>query len=232
MSWITVPVREVVPATPRTRIIRLDLRRTAFEFSAGQVIMVGLSGSPLRKPYSIASAPVEARRYGTLELLLQVDEAGGLDPHLELAAAGTTLDIEGPFGTFGLLDGPPGPTLLIAGGTGIAPLRSMLVEWLSAPRTAALSLVYSARSPEELAYRRDLEAFGDEGRLSLLLTVTRGGESWRGRQGRINQALLAEGLPSPSARCIACGPPPLLRDVGEWLTNLGVPGDRYFTQRT
>ena len=114
--------------------------------------MVGLHRSPLRKPYSIASAPWELARSGVLQLLTQVDDSGALDPHLELAAPGTLIDLEGPFGTFGL---PPEfddvPLLFVAGGTGIAPLRSILMERLARPRVPAISVVYSARSPEEFA---------------------------------------------------------------------------------
>lgn len=228
---ITVPVRDVVYATPRTRVIQLDLGHEPFAFSAGQAVMVGLAGSPLRKPYSIASAPAEARHDRAIQLLLQVDELGGLDPHLELAARGTMLDVDGPFGTFGVDDAPVEPTLFVAGGTGIAPLRSMLMEWLAAAPAPALSLVYSARSPEELAYRDELMALGRRHRLAVHLTVTRDGEEWEGRRGRIDEALLRLAMPSPKARCVACGPPLFLDDIQNLLPRVGVTADRYFTQR-
>ncbi len=99
---ITVPVRQITRATPRIRILNLDLRAVDFSFTAGQAVMLGLSGSPLRKPYSIASAPWEVTKSGIMQVLVQVEDSGGLDPHLELASPGTMLDLEGPFGSFGL----------------------------------------------------------------------------------------------------------------------------------
>ena len=194
--------------------------------------MVGLHGSPLRKPYSIASAPWELAKSGVLQLLTQVDDTGALDPHLELAAPGTLIDLEGPFGTFGL---PPEfddvPLLFVAGGTGIAPLRSMLMERLGRPRVPAIAVVYSARSPEEFAYRPELDAMAQAGRITLSLTVSRQDGVWDGRRGRIDDALLKSALPSTDACCLICGPPQLVSDASELLSKLGVRPGRILTER-
>ncbi|MGE0866502.1 MAG: ferredoxin--NADP reductase [Vicinamibacterales bacterium] len=224
MPLITVPVRYVARATPRTRHIHLDLGGRAFPFVAGQAVMVGLHDSPLRKPYSIASAPWEAAKSGVLQLLAQVDDTGALDPHLELAAPGTLLDVDGPFGVFALpAAAEHKPLLFVAGGTGIAPLRSILLERLSRPAVPALALVYSARSPEEFAYRTEIDALVQAGRLTALFTVTRSdAEVWDGRRGRIQQDLLRLALPAPDAHCLLCGPPQLVADARELLRLLGV----------
>jgi len=50
-------LRDVLPATPRARIVRLDLGREPFDYAAGQAIVIGSHGGDTRKPYSIASAP-------------------------------------------------------------------------------------------------------------------------------------------------------------------------------
>lgn len=233
MAVRTFPVRAIVSATPRTRIISLDLLGQSFSFQAGQAVMVGLHGSPLRKPYSIASAPIEIARTGVLELLLQLEEAGGPDPHLELAAIGTPLDVEGPFGSFGLPDQLRDDELLfVAGGTGIAPLRSMLIERLATGRASSVSVVYSARFSEELVYGRELEQHVAARRIRAYLTVTRDESStWLGRRGRIDRLLLKEALPSREALCLLCGPPALVDQTRAWLTELEVPRDRILTER-
>lgn len=229
----TLRVHDVVRATPRTRLLRLDLGPRGFAFRAGQAVMAGLHGSPLRKPYSIASAPAEAIRNGSIDLLVQVDDAGGPDPHLELAAPGVGIDVEGPFGRFTL---PPirqgSSLLLVAGGTGIAPLRSMLLDALEHPTPPRIGVVYSARSVEELAYRDELDALAAAGHITLRLTVTREESgAWSGRRGRIDEALLAEALPSRDAACLVCGPPALVSDIRACLGRLGVPGDAIVVER-
>lgn len=194
--------------------------------------MVGLHGSPLRKPYSIASAPWELKKTGVLQVLAQIDDTGALDPHLELAAPGTLIDLEGPFGTFGLApDFRDHPLLLIAGGTGIAPLRSMLMERLSQPNVPPIAVVYSARAPEEFAYRAELDAMATAGRITLWLTVSRPEGVWSGRRGRIDEAMLREALPSADACCLICGPPALVANVGDFLRQLDVSEAQLLTEK-
>jgi NAD(P)H-flavin reductase len=233
MGVATLAVRDVVHATPRTRILRLDLGATPFPYAAGQAVMVGLHGSPLRKPYSIASAPTETAGTGWLELLVQVDNSGSPDPHLELATPGTPLDVEGPFGHFGLPPTLEGGLLMVAGGTGIAPLRSMLLEALARPGgTPAVRVIYSARAVEELAYRDELEWLAGARRIDLWCTVTRDRSAgWPGRRGRIDRALLAQALPGVGATCCVCGPPAFVAGVTSGLRALGVPETRIVVER-
>ncbi|MBY0497610.1 MAG: FAD-dependent oxidoreductase [Cyanobacteria bacterium] len=218
---ITVPVREVTHSTPRTRILSLDVSAAEFSFTAGQAVMLGLNGSPLRKPYSIASAPWEVRNSGIMQVLVQID-SGGPDPHLELAAPGTPLDLEGPFGSFGLPDRIDRPMLFIAGGTGIAPLRSMLFEHL-AFKLQPIALVYSARSTSEFAFLPELVGLDAGGYIKSYFTVTREDPvGWNARRGRISGDLLSEALPSPESLCLICGPPQLVSDASALLVQRGV----------
>ena len=105
---MTLPIREVLPATPRARIIRLDLGGREFPYRPGQAVYVGMHGNPERTAYSLAGAPEDASR-GCLELLVGTDAAGhSARPH---ALAGARLDIEGPIGqfTFPVARGAPVP---------------------------------------------------------------------------------------------------------------------------
>ena len=232
MPATTLTVRSIEPMTPRTRAIRLDLGRAPFPFAAGQAVMAGLHGSPLRRPYSIASSPGEAARDDGIELLVQIDDSGSPDPHLEQARPGTRVDVDGPFGTFGLPPREDRPLLLVAGGTGIAPLRSMLMEALAQPRPPQATLVYSARSSEEFAYWTELDALGRDRGLRMFFTVTRQGEpGWNGRRGRIDEPLLTEALPSRAALCLICGPPQMVQDATTILRGLGVENARLLVER-
>ena len=224
MKTITVAVRHVINATPRTRILGLSLASHEFPFAAGQAVMIGLRDSALRKPYSIASAPWEVLKTGVMQVLVQIEDSSALDPHLELAAPGTLLDVSGPFGSFST-PADATPMLLVAGGTGIAPLRSIMMERLARPSAPAMALVYSARSPEEFAFRAELEALAIAGRITTHFTVTRD-DSWTGRRGRIDAALLQQALPSTGANCFVCGPPQLVSDAKRLLGDLGVDASR------
>jgi benzoate/toluate 1,2-dioxygenase reductase subunit len=228
VKTITVPVRHVTNATPRTRILSLDLDNQALPFTAGQAVMIGLHNSALRKPYSIASAPWEVSKTGVLQVLVQIEDTS-LDPHLERAAPGAAVDVAGPFGSF-VLPSDGHTMLLIAGGTGIAPLRSIMMERLSRPSAPSIVLVYSARSADEFAFRAELEALAIARRISTHFTVTRD-EKWTGRRGRIDAVLLKDALPSTDANCLICGPPELVSSAAELLRGLGVDPSRIQVER-
>lgn len=222
---LTVPIRDVLPATPRARVVRLDLQGLAFPYTAGQALTIATHGVADRRPYSIAGAPEDAARDGCLELLIGVDQTGAPGPHLTLST-GTVVDIEGPIGrfTFSQTSGVS-RALFVAGGTGIAPLRAMIRHAL-AIGVPDIGVVYSARTPDDFAYEPELRELSAAGRISLRLTVTReGGSHWSGPRGRIDARLLAEHVHDRETLCFVCGPRALVDDVPRALSTLGVSPD-------
>jgi ferredoxin-NADP reductase len=222
------PIREAIPATPRAHILRLDLQGQSFPYLAGQAAYLQPEGADKRRPYSIASAPEETAQNGLIEFLVQTvsDGSSGLTP--ELIRPGTPVALEGPVGSFTFPSHPHERRFVfIAGGTGIAPLRSMLWHTLLAERDGHVSLVYSVRSPEEFAYMQEFQRLEDNGRIDFRHTVTRtAAEGWLGRQGRIDAACL-DGLIEPGATlCFVCGPSALIGEIRPQLMELGVRGDQ------
>jgi ferredoxin-NADP reductase len=228
---LTRPIRDVRVATPRARIIHLDLQGTDFPFEPGQAIWVGAHGQPQRKPYSIASAPEDVARDQVIELLVGVDEQGETGTHLPLAV-GALVDIEGPAGGFTF---PAAPAcsrfLFIAGGTGIAPLRAMLRHAVHVPHDG-IGLMYSARNPDEFAYADEFRDMAASGAMELRMTVTRnvGPGSWTGTRGRITRDELAPLVHSEQTLCFVCGPPALVDEMPKLLEKLGVPRARVRTE--
>jgi ferredoxin-NADP reductase len=224
--FVTLPIREVLPATPRARIVRLDLAGSRFEYTAGQAVLIASRDDALRKPYSIAAAPEDAIRDAVLELLVGVDVDGQPGPHLSLDI-GTRVDVEGPVGTFTF---PVHPLerrfVFIAGGTGIAPLRAMLRHALAIQHDD-IGLFYSARLPDEFAYEPELRSLAQSGKIHLRQTVTRAGDTaWSGARGRLDRAALGELVHDPATLCFVCGPPALVAEMPALLTALGVPRSR------
>ena len=222
---LTLPVREVSQATPRARIVRLELGRERFEYHPGQAVMVGLPGQR-RAPYSIAAAPHDAESDGCLELLVGTE---GNSPEFQHALEpGVRLDVHGPVGQFTFAPRAGERRFaFIAAGTGIAPLRAML-------RAALLdsghdvTMVYSARMPDEFAYHDELLALARAGRITLHLSATRlhavrGWKEGRGRIGREHvQQIVRQGAPL----CFICGPTPFVAGTRRMLLDAGLPQDR------
>ena len=222
---VTLRIRDVLPATPRARVVRIDLDGQAFPYAAGQAVLIANQGYERRKPYSIASAPEDTARDGYLELLVGVDAAGAPGPHLRLQP-GELLDVDGPVGGFTF---PANPAerrfLFVAGGTGIAPLRAMLRHALHVPHRE-VGLLYSARTPQEFAFEDEFRSLAREGEIDLRQTVTReAADTWDGTRGRISQADLAPLVHDRETLCFICGPPALVADIPKLLGELGVePG--------
>jgi ferredoxin-NADP reductase len=228
---LTLPVRSVAATTPLTRLIRLDLGTRPFVFQAGQAALIGAHGQTERRPYSIASSPEDAARHRRLEFLVKVDALGTIGPHLTSVAAGSRIDLEGPSGAFTLGPTPASAYLFVAGGTGISPLRAMLRHLIATAAGAALSVLYSARVPEELAFRDELERLARRGLIRLHLAVTgQAAGPWDGIRGRISVEALARALPSSDAVCYLCGPPAMVEDVPPLLRRLGLPSSHVRTE--
>jgi ferredoxin-NADP reductase len=227
-----LPAREVVPATPRTRIITIDLDAQAFSFRAGQAVFAGLAEGAWKRPYSIACSPGQARRTNAIELLVQTDDHRAPDPHLERVTAGTALRIEGPFGTFGVNQPLIEPRLLlIAGGTGIAPLRAILWDTLEQRSAVDLHVIYSARSPGEFAYRDELASLDRARHITLSLTATRATDDvWPGTRGRIDRSLIRSSVEPGQTRAVVCGPPGFVANVVTLLHDSGVPPGHIVTE--
>ena len=223
---LTLPIREVLPATPRARIARFDLNGHTFDYAPGQAVSIGNHGAERRRPYSIAAAPEDAARDGWLELLVAVNAEGTPGPHLALEP-GSLVDVEGPLGSFTF---PPAPEekrfVFIAGGTGIAPLRAMMRRALHLPHRN-IGLFYSARTPDEFAFEQELRELAKAGEIELRQTVTRAGDAdWTGARGRLNQAALEELVHDPATLCFICGPPALVDEMPKILTDIGIPRHR------
>lgn len=223
---MTLPIREVLPATPRARIVRLDLSGHTFDYAAGQAVRVATHGHEHRRPYSIAGAPEDAQRDGCLELLVAVEPNGRPGPHLSLST-GTTVDVEGPLGTFTFPAEPDEQRFVfIAGGTGIAPLRAMLRHALAIPHRD-IGLFYSVRTPEEFAFEAEFRSLANVGTIALRQTVTRATDAdWSGARGRIDRAALGSLVRDPATLCFVCGPPALVAEMTKILTELGIAPDR------
>lgn len=214
-------IRSVDDATPRAKLVRVGVDE-AFAYAAGQAVLVAPHDSTPR-PYSIASAPEDAKRSGVIELLI------GTDPQPDWSfdpAAGDRVAVEGPIGSFTF---PAEPSerrfLFVAGGTGIAPLRAMLRHALGIPHDR-IALFYSARTPGEFAFEAEFRALADAGTIDFRQTVTReGGSDWTGARGRMTADALGDLVGGGATLCFVCGPQSMVLEAPRLLEHIGVRPD-------
>ena len=232
MPLLSLSILDARYETPRNRVIRLDLGNVRFDFDAGQYVLLGQQGAAEARPYSVACSPEQCRRERALEFLIQVADDGTPGPHLPRLQTGERVEVDGPEGQFVLPTGRlGGDLLLVAGGTGVAPLRAMLWRVLEAGEGARVGLVLSGRTPDDLPYAREFRTLANERRIHLVETVTREApDSWQGIRGRIGRAQLEAAMTGPQPLCYVCGPDSLVEDVPRLLAALGVPPSRVYTE--
>ena len=220
-------ISSVRRATPSTRILRLRLDGHPFDYRAGQAAEIGPADGAQLAPYSIASSPLDTAQDGHVEFLVRLDAHQRWGEEFGLPRRGQRMRVRGPLGGFTFPDAPlEREFLFIAGGTGIAPLRSM-VRYARAAVRGVFKLLYSARTPLDFAYRRELCGMARRGEIELTLTATRDAtNTWRGERGRIARSQLDALIGSRETLCFVCGPAAMVDEVPRMLQEIGIDRTR------
>jgi len=225
LTWRVAEVADVVDETPRTRTLVLDVDGWSGH-RAGQHVDIRLTaedGYQAERSYSIASGPDDGR----LELTVERIDDGEVSPYLvDEVRHGDTFEVRGPIGGyFAWEPADGGPLLLVGGGSGVVPLRSML---RARPPEIEARLIYSSRTLEDVIFRDELSRLGDD----VVLTLTR--EQRDGiRAGRVDADLLSESgfAPAQDPRIYVCGPTSFVEVVASAFVKLGHAPERIRTER-
>ncbi|MGW6454833.1 2Fe-2S iron-sulfur cluster-binding protein [Streptomyces sp. NPDC055078] len=228
-----VRIREIRQETPTARTLVLEdaaAEAKPFDFHPGQffTLVADVEGHPVRRAYSASSVPGATR----LELTVKHVEGGRFSTHAHHGLRpGDRLAVRGPSGTFHAQAREPGHMVLIAAGSGITPMMSMMRTRLSDPAASGrIDLLYSSRRPEDIIFGDELSRWEKDhpDRLTVTHVLTC-------RDGRLNAESIRQwvtGLPlSDSAQHYVCGPEPLMDTVQDVLRRLGVPDERTHQER-
>ena len=161
-----------------------------------------------------------------------VRDVGAVSKALCQSSPGDVIGVRGPFGTDWRVssDDPTSPILaaqdvaVVAGGIGLAPLRGA-VEVLVArasERGRRVAILLGARDPGQVVFADDLRRWERQG-ATVLVTVDRGNEQWRGRVGLVTTLLADAGLNAPESAALICGPEIMMRFSARALVDMGVP---------
>jgi ferredoxin-NADP reductase len=234
LTWKSAGVVELVDETARAKSIVLELDDWPGH-RAGQHVDVRLTaedGYQAQRSYSIASAPED----GYLTLTVERLEDGEVSPYLvDVLQPGDELELRGPIGGYFVWEvALGGPLLLLAGGSGIAPLRAMLRHRAATDSTVPVRLLYSSRTLDEVIYRDEFARMAAFDEVDIRFTLTREWpEGWRGYRRRIDRDMLAEIAWPPDERPLVyvCGPTAFVEVAAGTLVDLGHDPGRIKTER-
>src|SRR4051812_39696197 len=172
LTWHFARVVDVVTETARIKSVVLEAPDWPCQL-AGQHVDVRLTaddGYQAQRSYSIASGPEDEHLVLTVERL----EEGEVSPYLfDVLHPGDKLELRGPIGGYFVWqDSMGGPLLLLAGGSGVVPFRSMLRHHAAARSSVPVRLLYSSRSYDGIIYREELMQLGGAVNVQVYFTLT------------------------------------------------------------
>lgn len=188
-------------------------------FKAGQFVSFNelLNGKKITRPYSIASLP-DGNRF---ELCLNLVQEGIFSPFLFDMKPGDSVEMSAPLGFF-VVRNPTKEALFVATGTGIAPFRAMVPDYLSHPQAAQLTLLFGLRHENSIYYRDEFEEFAlGHANFHFWPTLSRPEPSWKGRTGHVQVHLLEAIGDRRDMDVYICGLKAMVDDVRAILKGLG-----------
>jgi ferredoxin-NADP reductase len=226
LPWLLATVAALRTETGTAKTIALDVPQWPGHL-AGQHLDIRLTaadGYVAQRSYSLASPAGAAT---AIEITAQRVPDGEVSPFLlEELRVGDQIELRGPIGGYFTWSPPsPRPLMLVAGGSGVVPLMSMLRTRRIAGHQGEARLLYSSRSVDQILYRTELEQLSTSPHPPLVIhTLTRAAPpDWRGERGRIEGTMLArQAIDAAHAPDIfVCGPTVFVETVADHLLSLG-----------
>lgn len=218
-------VLEVRHMTAKEILFNLTMPgRRPLGHAPGQFVQVSLLGIG-EVPISICSSPARA---DTFQLCIR--EAGSVTHAMQRLSRKTRLGIRGPFGKgFPISELQGRDLVLVAGGLGIAPMRSLITYVLDRREDfGRLVVIYGAKNPRTLLFKEDLAAWEERGDIDLTVTVDQGDETWKGRTGVATEPLAEQEIRAGNTMAVVVGPPVLYRFAAVVLFEHGLTPETIF----
>ena len=230
--WEVVENRDVGGST-RLLTVR-PVGHSGFDFEAGQFSWLITGSSPLwspQHPISMAST-AERRADAAIEFAIKAlgDWSGTVVPRL---GAGARLWVDGGFGAFTPEGLPAQGYVLIAGGIGISPMRSILQTLRDREDVRPVVLFYAAHDWSRVSFREELDALARTLNLTVVYVFEQPGGDWQGERGYVTADVLRRHLPAQFRRFVyfVCGPVPMMDALETTLVEIGVPPAAVQTER-
>jgi NAD(P)H-flavin reductase len=224
-----VIIEKIIEDTPGVRTFHFNFKdeklRKEFTFDSGQFAQYSIFGVG-EAPFCISSSPTQRDH---LEFAAQ--RVGRVTNALHRLSVGAEIGFRGPYGNSFPLDLLQGKSLVfVGGGIGLAPLRSLIWNVLdNRNKYKKIDIIYGARSPADLCFKYDLEAWGKDKTVNMITTVDRGDDTWKGRVGLVPKVLEEVAPSARKAVAIVCGPPIMIRFTFPTLEKLGFTPEQMLT---
>lgn len=219
--------------TPRVHQIVLELLEPkTIEFTAGQFLMYQVSET-VKRAYSVASTPLENTK---VELFIDIAPGGPASQYFSSVAEGTNCSFMAPYGQFTLRD-TPHDKIFLAGSTGVAPMRSMIKDYLANmsnwTNKTNMMLYFGVNKTEEMFLLEELSSLEFEHPNFHFIPVVQNVEhgDWAGEKGLVTEPLFRNTSDLKGKDFYLCGSPAMVPAVKQQLLDKGVVQENIFNER-
>tara|TARA_B100000676_G_scaffold242331_1_gene243779 strand:+ start:5722 stop:6741 length:1020 start_codon:yes stop_codon:yes gene_type:complete len=220
---------EMISSNVARLVVKPDPAADPVSFISGQYVHLSVPGTDQHRSYSFANASFETGKY---TFYIKVLEQGAMSDYLSNATPGDEMTVSGPFGRFYLRPAQR-PIVMVAGGTGLAPMLSMLDTLVAQEETQQpVRLLYGANEPGELFGLDQIAGYAAQGLdITTELCIVEPVEAWDGATGHVTELLRPEILNGGDCDVYLCGPPPMIDAAEAWLVESGVDGSQVHAEK-
>lgn len=222
-------IEKIIEETPGVRTFHFNFKdeklREEFTFESGQFGEFSIFGIG-EATFCVSSSPT---RRDHLEFAIQ--GVGKVTHAMQRLGVGAEIGFRGPYGNGFPLDFLQGKNLVfVGGGIGMAPLRSLIWNVIdNRDKYESIDIVYGARSPADLCFRYDLEAWSKDKTIKTVTTIDREDENWTGKVGLVPKVLEEVAPSAKNTVAVVCGPPIMIRYTFPVLEKLGFTPEQMVT---
>jgi len=213
---IETKVLEVITETPTIKTLKLKPKEE-LSFATGQFIELTVPG--------VGEAPFTPSSRPSIKDVIEVTimRVGKVTEAIHKLKRGDIVGLRGPFGTGYPLEEFKGKeVLVVGGGCGFAPLRSLMYEFFD--RSGEFKALYfrgGCKTPRDFLYRKEIESWAKRDDLDVVLTVDEGDGEWKGRTGVVTTILDGLKMDTTKGIAVVCGPPVMMKFTTKKLLELG-----------
>lgn len=227
---LELPLIEVKNESSFAKTFKFGLNNQDFTHQAGQYLTIDLPVDDprgKRRPFTISSSPTEKE-------FVTITTRPGPSPFkqaLNSLEKGSKVTSKAPFGNFSLPNETLKPVVLLAGGIGITPFRSMIKFACDTKFSLPITLLYSNRTPDDIPFKIEFDNLCHLNHyFKPIYTITEPKNStvkWRGPLGFIDEKMIRENAPDlENPIFYVCGPPGMVEAMLEHLKKMAIPDDR------